>query len=581
MWKRLSLFDKIWLGLTAAVLLGLFWVGIPHFRSACLLSRGVHALTAEGNTQAAIHHLESAVGVDPGNVQTYRWLAKAYLQTGDLDKALAAADSALSLAPDNPLAELELGDVYDQRGEAEKAIARYEPWGGEGREERLVVNYLMLADDLWSAGDREAAASIWEDKVVGRGFGDLYASWRLHQYYSDDQGRREYYRQRATYFPLESILPAVDPRLAPYRVQAMAGLVEDGVWERHTLLNAISYLVWQRHEGEAGLVVERMLLKLLEQWPRSADLHFYLAELYHRRGQLDRAEGLYHEVLALDARYAQSFLRLGMVTEARAGVLAADGPGALQESFEWYQRYNDLVPDDLLGLKRLVETAEALGYPQAEALRQELEAQTDDRLVVANLLEVAPESVELGPNLVRNGGFEAWNRGGPEGWFWSNMATGDPWNEGLFAGGKDELMGYAGSSARVDGLWLQQEKKEPGRAGWWHADSLALRQKDRPYLVSLSFRTEEVPESKATVYLTGQPNILWRGDRGLPATGGTWRHFLALGCSASGVETSIQPLIRLFSTGRLQFDEVHVRIVDSDGLQCGEKGQGVLLWNSD
>ena len=152
-------------------------------------------------------------------------------------------------------------------------------------------------------------------------------------------------------------------------------------------------------------------------------MHFYLAELYHRRGELDRPEGLYHKVLALDARYAPRLLRLGMVTAARAVVLGADGPGALQESFEWYQRYNDLVPDDLLGLKRLVETAEALGYPQAEALRQEFEAQTYDRLLVASVLEVPPESVALGPNLLSNGEFEAWNRGGPEDWFWSNMAT--------------------------------------------------------------------------------------------------------------------------------------------------------------
>ena len=32
MWNRLSVFDKVWLGLTAAVLVGLFWVGILHFR---------------------------------------------------------------------------------------------------------------------------------------------------------------------------------------------------------------------------------------------------------------------------------------------------------------------------------------------------------------------------------------------------------------------------------------------------------------------------------------------------------------------------------------------------------------------
>ena len=151
MWKRLSVFDKIWLGLTAAVLLGLLWVGIPHFRSASLLNKGVSALAAEGDAQAAIYHLESAVQVEPGNTQAHRWLAKAYLHTGDLDRALAAADSALSLAPDNPLAELELGDVYDRLGDAEGAIAFYEAgWVGD-RVPQLRVNYLKLADESWMA----------------------------------------------------------------------------------------------------------------------------------------------------------------------------------------------------------------------------------------------------------------------------------------------------------------------------------------------------------------------------------------------------------------------------------------------
>jgi len=88
MWKRLSVFDKIWLGLIAVVLLGLSWVGIPHFCSACLLSRSVRALNAEGNTQAAIRHFESAVGVEPGNTQAFRKLAQAYLKVGDSKKAI-------------------------------------------------------------------------------------------------------------------------------------------------------------------------------------------------------------------------------------------------------------------------------------------------------------------------------------------------------------------------------------------------------------------------------------------------------------------------------------------------------------
>ena len=58
--------------------------------------------------------------------------------------------------------------------------------------------------------------------------------------------------------------------------------------------------------------------QLAERYPTEPEWPFYLAELYHRRGDLDRAEAAYQQVLAVDPEYAQAYLRIGMLYETRA-----------------------------------------------------------------------------------------------------------------------------------------------------------------------------------------------------------------------------------------------------------------------
>jgi len=91
--------------------------------------------------------------------------------------------------------------------------------------------------------------------------------------------------------------------------------LEKGVWDREKTLNVVSYLVWQ-HNTAAGMV--QLLEDLIARYPTQPDWPFYRAELYHRRGDLDQAETVYEQVLEVDAEYAQAYLRLGMVYEARA-----------------------------------------------------------------------------------------------------------------------------------------------------------------------------------------------------------------------------------------------------------------------
>ena len=64
--------------------------------------------------------------------------------------------------------------------------------------------------------------------------------------------------------------------------------------------------------------MKQLLEQTIERYPAEPDWSFYLAELYHRRGELDQAEAIYRQVLALDPNYAQAYLRIGMLYEARA-----------------------------------------------------------------------------------------------------------------------------------------------------------------------------------------------------------------------------------------------------------------------
>ena len=99
-----------------------------------------------------------------------------------------------------------------------------------------------------------------------------------------------------------------DERLLEYAAQVIPKLLEKGMWDREKTLNVVSYLVWQ-HNTAAGVV--QLLEDLSARYPTQPDWPFYLAELYHRRGDLDQAETAYEQVLQIDPEYAQGYLRLG------------------------------------------------------------------------------------------------------------------------------------------------------------------------------------------------------------------------------------------------------------------------------
>ena len=325
---------RILVALALTLALGI-WLG-PYALSSYHLEAGGRALDAAlvsvfpdwlapeqvvdaERLEAGVAHLHQALRRDPRNVQAMRLLVRVYVTQGQSEAALETLQQALVVRPDSPLLYLELGDVYDSLGQTEAAIEAYETGGVGSRGVPLAVNYLKLADAQAQAGGGDVAIGLWR-KAATVNPDNLYALYRLAQIHRDlgDEERAVEYEEQLRYFDLNAVAISPDARMAEYQGRAMAGLADDGIWERDKLLNVVSYQVWQFAEGAPGVMAERVLGTLLEQWPQDADILFYLAELYHRRGDLEQAEAAYRQVLDVEPDYAPAYLRLGMLYEELA-----------------------------------------------------------------------------------------------------------------------------------------------------------------------------------------------------------------------------------------------------------------------
>lgn len=285
-------------GLALLLVLG-FWLG-PYVLSLYHLEVGGRALdaalvpvfpdrlapeqvvNAEG-LQVGVVHLQEAHRRDSSNVQALRLLARAYLSQGKSEAALEALQQALAVRPANPLLRLEVGDVYDSLGQTGAVIDAYESGGVGSRGVPLAANYLKLADAKVQAGGGDAAIILWR-KTLAADPGNLYALYRLAQIHRvmGDEDTAAVYEERLRYSEPQSVTIPLDLRLAEYQAQAMAALVDEGIWERSTLLDVVSCQVERFAEGVSGLMMERELQVLLGRWPEDPDLLFYMARVRQR-----------------------------------------------------------------------------------------------------------------------------------------------------------------------------------------------------------------------------------------------------------------------------------------------------------
>jgi len=276
----------------------------------------------------------------------------------------------------------------------------------------------------------------------------------------------------------------------------------------------------------------------------------------------------------------------------------------LQQAAHYYNHYHALAPDDLLGLKRLAgvcialeeagvedpscrEAAERVMEGQgdkgtrgqgegemlhspfstlhspASVLREALEARTDDRRIVAELLDVPVEDVELGPNLAENGGFEKWENIGPADW---RLGTylGQSGGEGLYVAGQDTLV--AGEEvARITTLWGGAMPDGTMTYAEYIGDPLLVT--NAKHLVSLYYASRR-SEGTGLVFLGEytRPDGLVLVHAGLPDSDGQWSVIRVL-VDGPPAPTAVMPLVRNWGVGQLWIDKLEIRpVAYTEGL---------------
>jgi len=408
---------------------------------------------------------------------------------------------------------------------------------------------------------------------------DLWANYRLYQRSSQvsDEFGVEQAISRLRYFSQTAIMP-FDP-LLNYTFGILVPLLKDEVWSQHTALAVARVWIWQRG-GLPGL--EQVLSDLIMYYPEAPAWQFLLGEFYHRQGKLELAINSYKKTLLLDDNYDQARLRLGIIYEELFSSYGLQEN--LRQSINSYTQYYQRNPEDLLVIYHLqkicaqfdslnITSIDTFGpkdgrcFLDVAMLHEALASRTDNKRIAATLFQLPTEAISLGPDLVNNGDFEVRQEDNFPGWIWSDMFNRAPFNAANFIGGQDDLISLRGDHyARIEGLWVQFDgAKSRARAGFWQRRNPKDSQReivlfpDRPYLVSLYYRTSNLSnDAIATIWVSDDPALLWANDYRLPSTDGDWRHFVAVGWNRTGGEARIEPLVRLFGVGQVEYDALQI-----------------------
>ncbi len=594
--RRLAWLDVALVVMVAAALSGPFALRIYYLEiggralDEAQAFAAMHPGAVNPALDRAIRYLQRAVANGPQDGYAHRRLGQAWLLLGNNEEAVKSLRRAVELRPSHPLTHIELGYAYDGLGQVDQALAEYEQGGYGPAVEAAIVNYLEVADWHVAAGGGNEALHILNDRVLRLDPTNLPALYRAVKIYQgmSEQAAKEFaepMRERLQHFQLAGVTVPSEPRLAEYLARTMASLVNEGIWQQDTLLNVVSYQVWQFAKGPSAQATERLLQALLRKWPEDPDLLFYLAELYHRQGELERAKAAYRQVLMADPDYASAYLHLGMIAEGGSGE-------RLTESAGRYGAYYERMPGDVLGLEKLTQVCTMLeeknitdpscdqaaqralasasraegnlALSPAAALQQALESRIDDRRIVAEMLGASADGVELGPNLVENSGFEALEGTGIARWR-LGLYLGQGEAQALYYAGEDTLV-PGRQAARVTALW--GEPMTNGTTPYAEYVGQGFTVGDAKYLVSVCYRSQGFAEGSIFVYL----GELTASDRlvlvhaALSDSGGQWRatHLIVDGPKEP---TLVVPLVRNWGVGQLWVRSFVVRpIVHVKGM---------------
>ena len=137
----------------------------------------------------------------------------------------------------------------------------------------------------------------------------------------------------------------------------------------------------------------------------------------------------------------------------------------------------------------------------------------------------------------------------------------------LFRWGVDSFEVCEGErSSRVEGFWTQMAAdREGARAGYW-AEEVELAP-NTLWVMSFFYRTWNLGDGDASVWVSYDPEVIFAHDHGLPATDGAWRKAVIVGWNKKASAGALKPLLRTWGVGNAWFDGVALRQIRLQGAR--------------
>lgn len=141
-------------------------------------------------------------------------------------------------------------------------------------------------------------------------------------------------------------------------------------------------------------------------------------------------------------------------------------------------------------------------------------------------------------------------------WDFSDMSEGVAWSKGAFYGDFDSI---SDKSMRVMGFFIKQtENREAARAGFWYKQDIPLG--DKPYLFCFRYKTLQGKEMP-TFWLS----YAFNKEGELEPTDSKWREVYYFFDNKKFKIPSIKPLLRMWGTGTVWFDDICLFEIKSRG----------------
>lgn len=324
------------------------------------------ALLAAGSPEPGVEHLENSLAKDPGLNSARLLLVRHYVDQKNLDKAMQVAKAYRDNQPDSPSPWNLIGGLFLKQGEEQEAVNAFE------RARKLApgnpgANYYLAALAV-KAKDYKKARSYYED-VLAHHKGHLDTLLKLVALDAVEKKEPDMvsHLKQATAAHPEAVVPNV--MLARYYLvkgeadKVAPLMVELSKRDKNTagVLEVMAYSqLAQKQYSEAKYSLEQ----LVERTPKSAQLHFLLAQSYAGLNDVRAMEQELHRTVDLAPEHIPAHIALAHLA------MRQNQKEKMQEQLEILEKLAPEQPD-VIYLKAILARAEG-NQKEAEGLLEEV-----------------------------------------------------------------------------------------------------------------------------------------------------------------------------------------------------------------